>query len=141
MTDQPALSTTGGCLCGEISYRVTGAMRPVIACHCEQCRRTSGHYAAATSAPRDTVEIEGEVRWYQSSEKARRAFCPDCGSNLFWDGGGSHLSIFAGSLDKPTHLALEGHIWCDDRGDYYDIPDGLPQAPGSDSEMTTQVRG
>lgn len=136
MDDLPVM---GGCLCNAVSFRVTGTLRPVVACHCQQCRRASGHHVASTSAPRASVEIEGEVRWYQSSQTARRGFCPVCGSQLFWDGGGANLSIFAGVLDKPTGLALAGHIFCADKGDYYEIADGLPQAPARDDTLTTFV--
>lgn len=131
---------TGSCLCGAVTYRVSGDLRPVIACHCQQCRKTSGHHVAATSAPRDTVQTSGEVTWYRSSDNARRGFCPVCGSNLFWDGPGSHLSIFAGTLDSPTGVRLAGHIFCADKGDYYDLNDGLPQAAEDDPGLTTQVR-
>ena len=131
---------TGSCLCGAVRYRVTGPMRPVIACHCTQCRKTSGHHVAATSAPRDRIGITGEVRWFQSSPTARRGFCPVCGSNLFWDGQGTTLSIMAGTLDAPTGLILRGHIFCADKGDYYEIADGLPTAPQEGPEMTRPVR-
>ncbi len=136
--DPSTLSVTGGCLCAEVCYRVTGPLRPVVACHCQQCRRISGHYVAATSAPRESVEIEGDVRWYQSSRTARRGFCPVCGSNLFWDDGGARMSIHAGTLDAPTGLSMAGHIYCADKGDYYEITDGLPQAPGDDPMPGTQ---
>ena len=135
-----AAPITGGCLCGAVRYRVSGPLRPVIACHCRQCRKTSGHHVAATSAPRGQVEISGDLRWYRSSQKARRGFCPTCGSNLFWDGPGENLAIFAGTLDGPTGLRLAGHIFCADKGDYYDIADGAPQAPGRDPALTTMVR-
>ena len=42
---------TGGCLCGGVRYEVDGPLRDVVACHCSQCRRTSGHFVAATRAP------------------------------------------------------------------------------------------
>ncbi len=129
----------GGCLCGAVTYRVTGAMRPVVACHCTQCRKTSGHHVAATSAPRGAVEIEGEVTWYRSSETARRGFCGRCGSNLFWDGVGANLSIFSGTLDGATGLELAGHIYCDDKGDYYRIADGTRQVGEYDPALTTMV--
>lgn len=128
----------GGCLCADVSFRVTGPLRPVIACHCQMCRRSSGHFAAATSAPRESVEIEGEVRWYQSSEMARRGFCPICGSTLFWDDGGARLAIFAGALDRPTGLGMQGHIFCAEKGDYYEIDGDLPRAEGADPDMTTR---
>jgi len=130
---------SGGCLCGAIRYHITGPLRPVIACHCQQCRKTSGHHVAATSAARADIDIKGEVRWYQSSAKARRGFCPTCGSNLFWDGAGENLSIFAGTLDGTTGLSIAGHIFCADKGDYYEIADGKPQAAGADPDLTTMV--
>jgi hypothetical protein len=122
-----------------VTYAVKGPLRPVIACHCTQCRKTSGHHVAATSAPRDGIAIRGDVTWYASSPEARRGFCGVCGSNLFWDGTGSALSIFAGTLDGPTGLATAGHIYCRDKGDYYEIVDGLPQAEGRDPALTTKV--
>ncbi|TCP20905.1 hypothetical protein EV656_11526 [Rhodovulum adriaticum] len=130
---------TGSCLCGAVRYRVNGPLRPVIACHCTQCRKTSGHHVAATSAPRDSVEIAGQVNWYRSSPAARRGFCPVCGSNLFWDGPGTHLSIFAGTLDGDPGVRLAGHIFCADKGAYYEIEGPLPRADGADPELTTQV--
>lgn len=130
----------GSCLCGAVRYTVAGPLRPVIACHCTQCRKTSGHFVAATSAPRESVEITGEVRWYRSSETSRRGFCPVCGSSLFWDGPGVNLSIHAGTLDGDAGVRLAGHIFCADKGAYYQIADPLPQADGADPDLTTQVR-
>lgn len=133
------MSQTGGCLCGAVSYVVTGALRPVVACHCVQCRKSSGHHVAATSCARGDVEISGAVTWYQSSPKARRGFCGRCGSNLFWDGAGVNLSIHAGTLDGASGLATVGHIFCADKGDYYDLTDDLPKADGADPALTTMV--
>lgn len=129
----------GGCLCGAVRYATPGPLRPIVACHCSQCRRATGNYVAATSAPREGVRITGEVTWFASSAEARRGFCARCGSNLFWDGGGANLSIMAGTLDGPTGLRLAGHIFCADRGDWYEIADGLPRAEGRDPGLTTRV--
>jgi hypothetical protein len=131
------MTRSGGCLCGAVRYDVEGPMRSVIGCHCQQCRRTSGHHVAATAAAREAVKIEGDVAWYVSSERARRGFCGTCGSNLFWDGPGSHLSIMAGTLDQPSGLRMAGHIFMASKGDYYEIGDGLPQADGDDAALTT----
>jgi hypothetical protein len=131
----------GQCLCGGVKYRVDAPLRPVVACHCRTCRKTSGHHVAATAARRDAVTVEGEVAWYRSSDIARRGFCPKCGSPLFWDGPGPNLSIFAGTLEGPTGLKLAGHIFCAEKGDYYEIADGLIQAPGRDPRLTTGLLG
>jgi hypothetical protein len=130
---------TGGCLCGAVTFEINGALRPVIACHCVQCRKSSGHHVAATSVARDGIKISGDVTWFQSSKTARRGFCGTCGSNLFWDGAGANLSIFAGSIDGETGLETVGHIYCADKGDYYEICDGQPQAAQDDVALTTMV--
>jgi hypothetical protein len=117
----------GSCLCGETVYEVHGPLRDVVACHCTQCRKQTGHYLSATSADAEDLKLlrDGHVRWYRSSPTARRAFCANCGSTLFWqaDARLDRISIAAGTLDGPTGLATEGHIFCADKGDYYVIPD------------------
>ena len=120
----------GRCLCGAVDYVVEGALRGASVCHCSQCRRQSGHTWASAQAPRTAVAIAGQVRWYAASDKARRGFCPDCGSFLFWQHVDENMiSVSLGSLDSPTGLRLEKHIFCADKGDYYDIADGIPCAP------------
>jgi hypothetical protein len=126
----PAEKHTGQCLCGAVKYQVTGKLQPVTACHCSQCRRTSGHFAAMTSAPRYALEISTSqsLRWFASSQAAERGFCVHCGSNLFWrEMTGVEVSITAGTLDPPTGLAIARHIFVDDKADYYDITDAAQQ--------------
>lgn len=72
--------------------------------------------------------VDGDVRWYEASQTAKRGFCPTCGCWLFWkaheeDG----MSFSLGVIDGPTGLHLQKHIFVADKGDYYDIADGLPQ--------------
>ena len=122
---------TGGCLCRAVRYRVDGPLRPVVMCHCTQCRRTTGHVMAATAARRADFHLEShaELKWYQSSEEARRGFCGRCGSTLFWDGVGlGHMSIAAGTLDDTRGLRIACHIFVGDKGDYYQIEPGTPQS-------------
>jgi len=122
---------SGGCLCGNVRYEVRGKLRDVIACHCSQCRRSTGHFLAATAARlRDfRVLADAELRWYAASDSARRAFCGRCGSTLFWQPNGrDYISISAGTLDGTTGLTSVQHIHVADKGDYYSIDDGLPQS-------------
>jgi hypothetical protein len=120
----------GSCLCGGVSFSVHGPLRGVIYCHCTQCRKQSGHFFAATSVEADALSITGEDRisWYAASPEARRGFCSICGSVLFWKRlGWNEVSILAGSFDTPTGLKGELHAFVADKGDYYEITDGLPQ--------------
>jgi hypothetical protein len=132
---RPPIRGTGGCLCGAVRYEVRGPLRPVVDCHCSQCRRTSGHFAAFTATrPEDLVLIEsGGLRWYRSSATARRGFCEICGSSLFWEpASGERVSIAAGTLDPPTRLSTAAHVFVEDSGDYYAIGDGLPRRADGD---------
>lgn len=134
-TNESAVRASGGCLCGAVRYQVTGPLRDVVACHCSQCRRTSGHFVAATAARNaDLVLLEDEgLQWYTSSNSTRRGFCGRCGSSLFWEPAeGGHTSIMAGSLDGETGLKTAVHICVENAGDYYRIDDGLPQIEGDD---------
>jgi hypothetical protein len=115
---------TGSCLCGGVRYRAYGPLRAVIACHCAQCRKTSGHHSAMTSVTNDKLSLESSdsLVWYRSSATAQRGFCKVCGGNLFWrPEGEGRTSIAAGTLDSPTHLTIAEHIFVADKGDYYEI--------------------
>jgi hypothetical protein len=112
---------------------VDGVLHAPDACHCSLCRKQSGHYWASTNVNRTALKLKGgdKVTWYQSSEKVRRGFCSICGSFLFWDP--THMDIIAigmGAFDEPTGTKLSKHIFVADKGDYYDITDGLPKSDG-----------
>ncbi len=136
MTHDPQeVRATGGCLCGAVRYRVQGGpLRNVINCHCSQCQRTHGNFAAYAAAAIDAVTFieERGLRWYASSEAGRRGFCAECGASLFWrkEGSGS-ISIAAGSIDQPSGLRTIGHIYAVDVPDYYAIGDDLRRFPGT----------
>jgi hypothetical protein len=122
----------GSCLCGAVRFEVAGELPGPDACHCTQCRKQSGHYWASTDVPRSALTIHGAeaVTWYRSSEKVQRGFCATCGSVLFWDPiGRDKLGVAMGAFDKPTGTRLRVHIFVADKGDYYDIADGVPQNP------------
>ena len=125
-------NTGGGCLCGAVRYEIEGRLRKVVYCHCEQCRRTSGHYVAATACDIEqlTITKDDGLAWYDSSESARRGFCNICGASLFWaPSHGKYMAIMAGALDVPTGIASREHIYVDDKSDYYTLDDGLPTFP------------
>ena len=90
-----------------------------------ECRRWHGGPGAYTSAPPEALRVSGDVRWIDSPESnthARRGFCADCGSSLFWDAPDRDwISIAAGTLDPPTGLRTVKHIYTDDASDYYEV--------------------
>ncbi len=81
---------------------------------------------AASAADRDDLRIfeDGALRWIDSPESethARRGFCAECGSSLFWEAPGrTTISFAAGALDPPTGLKTAREIYTEYAGDYYD---------------------
>lgn len=121
----------GRCLCGGIRYAVRGELRDVINCHCERCRRFTGHHLAATSAGLDDLSIDDAdslLRWFFPVPEAGYAFCSRCGSSLFWQSAAdpARWSICAGTLDPPTGLRTTQAWWTSQASDYHSRPD-LPE--------------
>lgn len=126
---------SGGCLCGAVRYELTPPLRPVVACHCGQCRRTSGHYVSATGVPRQRFALTNSegLQWYRSSQRAERGFCRRCGSSLFWSADAlDTISIMAGTIDGETGVHTAAHICVTDKGDYYTLSASEPHYEGLD---------
>lgn len=122
---------TGSCLCGAVAYEIHGPLDDILICHCTQCRKQTGHYWASTHcADKDLKFTKSDgLKWFQSSDIAKRGFCKECGSTLFWktipDNGVT--SISAGTIDGATGLKVGAHLFVEDAGDYYVIPEDAPR--------------
>ena len=128
---------SGSCLCGAVRYEVRGPLRDSIACHCSQCRKTSGHYWSATQARAADLHLleERGLRWFRSSVQARRGFCQYCGASLFWQMDGLDVtSIGSGTLEHSTGMKTVCHIYVADKADYVEIAPGVPQWAGDNAD-------
>jgi hypothetical protein len=121
------MRATGRCLCGAVRYEVRGPMRDILLCHCEECRRWGGYLGAFSATRADDLVLleDAALRWVNSPEsdsQARRGFCSECGSSLFWQAGGAErISIAVGTLDRPTGLRVAGHWYTHHTGDYDEL--------------------
>ncbi len=120
----------GSCLCGGITYEISGEMADVTTCHCTQCRKQTGHHYAASRFHNDALKLDdaqGLLKWYRASDNARRGFCSNCGSALFWQGEGKdYSSVMVGTIDGATGLKLGKQIFTADKGDYYELDHNVP---------------
>ena len=118
-----------------MTYEVRGPLRDVVLCHCTECRRWGGTGAGAFSSARVehlVVDDGPSLRWVDSPESARsarRGFCSECGSSLFWHAkDAERIGIAAGTLDDPTGLRPAAHIYTHQAIDWEVLPDdGLPR--------------
>lgn len=128
-----ARTHSGQCLCGAITFEVHGPLREVINCHCERCRRFTGHHMAATSASlADLLLVDPGLRlaWHWPVPEAGDGFCGQCGSSLFWQSAreADRIWICAGSISPPTGLRTVQAWWVSHASDYCTRPD-LPEYP------------
>ena len=126
-------SASGRCACGAVSYRINGPMRGVFNCHCNWCRRTSGHFAAATQVSREdfTLDAGESLTWWSPNVRDEYGFCSICGGTVLWrsDAYPNQISIFAGSLNKPTGLKTIGVGFSEYASDYHTLDDSIPPSP------------
>ena len=134
MGDPGIRTFTGRCDCGGVRYRIDGPVRNIVECHCEPCRRISGHHLAATAVANGHLHLEAEetLAWYQRTPTVRYGFCSVCSSTLFWraDDKAERTSVSAGTLDGPTGLTATMAICASEAGDYYRIDPGLDVQAG-----------
>ena len=117
---------TGGCDCGGVQFAVHGGLTDLTGCHCTQCQKTHGNFALYSRAKKGSVELVHAtgLKWYNSSEIARRGFCNQCGASIFFDRHeAEHIAIAAGMLDQPTGLKVSRHIYGATAADYFPVPE------------------
>lgn len=120
----------GSCLCSKVRFEVAGDLPRPVACHCTKYREHTGHFEASVDVPRSALSVEGEgnLTWFRSSENVRRGFCSTRGASLFFDPlGADWTAVSMGAFDGPTDTSLERHLFVADKGDHYEIGDGPPQ--------------
>ena len=130
---------TGQCLCGAVTFRISGAFERFFLCHCARCRKDSG---SAHSA--NLFSSVARLTWLSGQENVRefrlpgtrhvKCFCAGCGSALpFRQGDDGGLVVPAGSLDSRIDMRPDAHICLSSRAEWDDDlasvagHDGLPR--------------
>ena len=105
---------SGQCLCGTVAYEaeISGAFS---ACHCKMCQRwASGLFMGVHTDGFKLTQGEKSFTRFKSSDWAERAFCSECGSNIYYhavDYG--HPSVSLGSLDDTSGLSRTNEYYTD----------------------------
>ena len=125
----------GGCLCGALAYRAAAAPVDVGYCHCRLCQRSTGAPVAAWASflVADFAYVEGEPTLFHSSQHGQREFCPVCGTQIAYrdSTNAKTVDVNVGSLQDPSVVSPEYHIWYDSRIPWFDTADDLPRYPES----------
>lgn len=110
----------GGCQCGAVRYRASGAPHIALACHCSACkRRTGAAFGVGVYYEDGQIEFRGgalrsfEFRSDETGRWIRNEFCERCGSAITWtlEKFPGVRAIAGGSFDDPNWFDIERHIW------------------------------
>jgi len=127
-----AITLQGACLCGAVTYQVTGPFNMMVHCHCSMCRKHHGSaFATFVGAPLmgfKWLSGEDQVVTYASSEKGRRFFCRHCGSVTPTLSPEMDLALLpAGNLQGDPQVRPQGHVFVGSKAPWHTITDDLPQ--------------
>ncbi|WP_368184695.1 GFA family protein [Aestuariibius sp. HNIBRBA575] len=113
---------TGQCLCGQVTYSVSGSPKIVAQCHCDECRKLSGtgHAVGAMFAVQD-VDILGETQSFQYTSahgsQVTKVFCPTCSSPIYGKNSNlsDHMTLTLGTMNEPVDLNVQVVIFGRDK--------------------------
>lgn len=124
---------SGGCLCGDIRYRIDAVPVEALYCHCQICRRAHGAPVVAwlNVSLAGFAVTAGSPAVYRSSPAVSRQFCGRCGTPLTWQSLDNPLSIDVSiaTLDDPATIGPSLHIWTESRIAWFETADQLPRCP------------
>jgi len=130
---------TGGCQCGAIRFATKLVGRPSI-CHCRMCQKAFGGLFGPLVTSHDGHWTRGEPKWFESSNVARRAFCPDCGTPLAYETRyGLELAI--GAFDEPAKVAPLIQVNLADKQPFFDGLTSLPAKNDASDEWRDFLAG
>lgn len=123
----------GSCLCGGVRFEVTGPLRAMARCHCDQCRKASGaEFATNASIAVEHFELTSGAELlceYESSPGQARVFCGRCGSPVMKRNAANpgkirlRLGLIEGELEQRPF----GHVFVSEKPGWSEIHDDLPQ--------------
>ena len=123
----------GGCACGAVRYRLTSDPLFVHCCHCLNCQRQTGSaFVVNLVIEADRVELlRGEpqpIDLPRDDGSTQRVYrCPTCQIAVFSEYGGADLRfVRGGTLDEPTSVTPDVHIYTRSKVDWLTLPDSAP---------------
>ncbi|MDZ7675597.1 MAG: GFA family protein [Acidimicrobiales bacterium] len=124
------MTRTGRCLCGAVTYEITGDPIATAVCHCDHCQRQSGSaFSVNLVVTEDQLTVDGTLSTYvetgenDDGEYVHRRFCPTCGSavvSVLVESGA--VAVKAGTLDDKSEVQPMAEAWCVDRQPWVELP-------------------
>jgi len=121
----------GSCLCGSVNFQVDSEAKWVAHCHCTMCQRAHGApfvtWVGVDDNKFKVIDDSNKLHWHESSQGAKRGFCSECGSTLFfysnrWSG---EMHITRANITSDFHPKPSLHAFYNTHVDWLQIDDDL----------------
>ena len=122
---------TGRCLCGAVTWELSGDLITTAICHCDHCQRQGGGAFSVNLIALDSqLSITGDLNTYDERGElgddvyVRRRFCPSCGSPIVSELAKTAgvVAVKAGTLDDKSAVLPTVEVWCVDRQPWVSLP-------------------
>jgi hypothetical protein len=122
---------TGRCLCGGVTYELSGDPIATAVCHCDHCQRQGGGAFSVNLVVHESqLVVTGELRTYEETGErgdavyVRRRFCGSCGSPIVSElvQTAGIVAVKVGTLDDRSTVAPTVEVWCVDRQPWVSLP-------------------
>ncbi|MFV0260799.1 MAG: GFA family protein [Acidimicrobiales bacterium] len=127
------MTRTGQCLCGEVTYELSGDLLATAVCHCQHCQRQSGGaFSVNLIAHESQLTVDGTLAVYGDTGDdggdtvyVERRFCPSCGSPIVSALLGTEgvIAVKAGTLDDTSDVKPTMEAWCVTSQPWVTLPD------------------
>src|SRR5215475_1112578 len=123
---------TGGCACRAVRYRLASDPLFTHCCHCLNCQRQTGSaFVINLLIEADRVEVEGDphpIDVPRDDGSVQRIYrCPQCQLAVFSEYGGPAVRfVRAGTLDDPSSITPDVHIYTRSKLPWVTLPDSVP---------------
>jgi len=122
---------TGHCLCGAVSYRISGDETWACHCHCADCRRQcAAPVTTFLGIPLDRFDWTGAApKTYASSPGVTRSFCNTCGTPMAFAASRypGEIHLYAATLSEPEKFTPKFHVHYDEHLPWLALHDDLPK--------------
>ena len=133
IVDVTSVAREGGCACGAVRYRLTSDPLFTHCCHCLNCQRQTGSaFVINLLIEADRVELLAGApqavdvpRDDGSNQRISR--CPTCQVAVYSDYGRPEvLFVRAGTLDQPSSVTPDVHIFTKSKLSWVTLPESVP---------------
>tara|TARA_B100001109_G_scaffold255644_2_gene259730 strand:- start:13730 stop:14182 length:453 start_codon:yes stop_codon:yes gene_type:complete len=126
---------SGSCLCGSVSFKVTGEFNGFYLCHCKHCQKDTGSAYAA-----NLFSQSAELVWQSGADtvtcftlpgtRHNKSFCKLCGSALPSTQIPGLLVVPAGCLDTEISMVPTAHIFLSSKAVWDENSEDVPRLEG-----------